>query len=389
MKRMFRRIKKIVERIIFCFFSFFPLNENRILFESEGDLSDNAYAFYDYLINNEFDRKYQLIWLTEPSFSCKGISTIPKWVHGVNLKRLFIFATTKYFIFDHNNVLSEYPRRKNQIIVNLFHGCTFKGAKGGAEVKNTEDVMLVTSDFWKPIMSRFIPCDINKIVSLGYPRNDYLFHNKNNRQVEWMKKNGWDKFCKIFLWMPTFRKSNSALLSEDYYSGITGLPLLERLEDLDELNTRLNQRNDLMVIKIHHLQMEYPVFNKKYSNIQILKDDNIIKDGLQLYQVVALTDVLITDYSSISNDYLLLNQPMIFTLDDYDQYRKYRGFSVEDPKKYFPGYHVFKKTELTHAIEEISNGKDIYLEERKKLLPLMHKYQDENSSRRIVEFLNL
>ena len=102
-----------------------------------------------------------------------------------------------------------------------------------------------------------------------------------------------------------------------------------------------------------------------------------------------LTDVLITDYSSISTDYVLLNKPIIYTLDDYEEYKNSRGFSIDDPKQYFVGYHVHNKEELFVAIGDCADGLDIYLNERNKMLPQMHTHVDGNASKRILDHLGI
>ena len=164
---------------------------------------------------------------------------------------------------------------------------------------------------------------------------------------------------------------------------------MEYNKDMIDLNSLLCDLNILLVIKIHHLQLDYETFKKDYSNVQLIKDGMLISSDVQLYQMVSMTDGLITDYSSISNDYMLLDRPMIFTLDDYEEYRASRGFSVDDPAQYFPGHHVFNKEELFKAIEDIAKGLDPYKEQRHDLLPIMHKYQDGNSCKRIVDYIGL
>ena len=84
-----------------------------------------------------------------------------------------------------------------------------------------------------------------------------------------------------------------------------------------------------------------------------------------------------------------MDKPMIFTLDDYETYRSSRGFSVDDPAQYFIGHHVYTKDELLGAIRELADGYDYYKEERKKILPIMHKYQDGNSCKRIADYVGL
>lgn len=392
MKIILRIGKKIVEDFLFRFFCLFPINEKLILFESEGDLADNSYALYDYMKKNGYFDKYRAVWIVnkdEPLINYSSYETILKWTHGVSLRRLYLLATCKYSICDHTNVLSNYKIRKNQVIVNLFHGCTFKRTKGGARIANTEKFMPVTGDFWKSIMAEFVRCDRCKVISLGYPRNDYFFSNNNEKIALWEESYSLRKYSKTILWMPTFRKSTSTNLSEDYYKGETGLPIIEVKDSLGDLNELLKKLNVILIIKVHHLQLEYQAFKGLYSNIQIIKDSQLIQFGLQLYQMVSLADVLITDYSSISNDFMLLDRPMIFTLNDYDEYRCSRGFAVDDPAQYYPGHHVFNKNDLFKAIEAVCNGEDPYKTTRRELLPVMHKFQDGNSSKRIIEYIGL
>ena len=127
----------------------------------------------------------------------------------------------------------------------------------------------------------------------------------------------------------------------------------------------------------------------KESILIIFNDEMIKQFNLQLYEFIKLTTCLITDYSSISTDYMLLNHPIIYTMDDYEEYRHSRGFSIDDPSQYFVGYQVYDKKQLSEAIQEITNGKDIYQDARMKLLPVLHSHIDGNASARILEHLGI
>ena len=76
------------------------------------------------------------------------------------------------------------------------------------------------------------------------------------------------------------------------------------------------------------------------------------------------TDALITDYSSVAIDYLLLDKPIGFTLDDFEEYRKTRGFIFEDPKKYMPGHHIYSFSDLCDFLSSVSDGYDPFWEQR-------------------------
>lgn len=117
--------------------------------------------------------------------------------------------------------------------------------------------------------------------------------------------------------MPTFRQSNSKEISEEYIDNQTGLPIFETYDSLKKFSEYLNKNNVLLVFKLHHLQADLDVFHKKFDNILILRDEDLSSDGVQLYQVVKYADIIISDYSSISIDAMVLDIPLIYTLDDY------------------------------------------------------------------------
>lgn len=101
-------------------------------------------------------------------------------------------------------------------------------------------------------------------------------------------------------------------------------------------------------------------------------------------------DALVTDYSSIATDYLLLDKPIVFTLDDYKEYTASRGgLYPENAKDYMSGYHVYTKDELEMALCEIAEGKDIYASVRHKILPEYNAYADGNSSKRILDAIGI
>ena len=136
--------------------------------------------------------------------------------------------------------------------------------------------------------------------------------------------------------------------------------LFNSLNSLKEFNDYLKKINSLVILKIHHLQKNERVFSEVYSNILFVSDENINQLGFQLYQFIPLTDALITDYSSISADYMLLNKPMIFILDDYEQYNKSRGIIPDNAKELWTGDQVYTIDELINAMNDIVSGKDKY-----------------------------
>ena len=156
--------------------------------------------------------------------------------------------------------------------------------------------------------------------------------------------------------------------------------------DIINLDKILEKNDILLVIKIHPMA----VFKKcEYKNIIIMDNTDIISRGVRLYEFVKEFDALITDYSSIYCDYLLLNRPIGFTLDDYSKYQNNRGFVFENFIEYMPGHHLYTIKDMYEFINDIASGKDFYKTDRDKVLPVFCKYIDGENCRRLAEFVGL
>ena len=94
--------------------------------------------------------------------------------------------------------------------------------------------------------------------------------------------------------------------------------------------------------------------------------------GIWLYEMVGVCDALISDYSSIAVDFMLLDRPLGYVLTDLECYRETRGFVFENPEEYMPGAKLYDLSDLENFVCDISEGKDPFKEERRKLLPAMH-----------------
>ena len=379
--------------VAYKLFCILPINEKRILFESDGDLCDNAFALYEYIHAHAGKECFDIVWFVydveaakkrmppETHFICKDLKkTI--------IKKAYFMATCRWYIYDHINFLDK-RKRKGQIVVYLSHGCGFKAVNPQKGYVSNIDRCYVTGKMYIPLLAKSQACSTDVVKDLGYPRLDYFFKPISEKQEVIARYFGLKNYRKVLLWMPTFRKSIREDLSETYFDSLTGLPLLEQEGQLREFDRFLQENNCLCLLKIHHLQAELPTFKKRFSNLLILDDEMIAEQGLQLYQVICLTDVLITDYSSVSNDYLLLNKPIIYTLDDYEKYKASRGFKIDDPIKYYVGHHAYNQTDLHADIAEILKKGDVYREDRKKTISEMHTFTDGNASERISRDLGL
>lgn len=389
-------IKKIINTLILkiqifyenvirrMFFYNASVISNVIVFESEGDYCDNARALYEYMIDKGYNNKYCIIWIVNDVLKYREIN---KGINNVtfisrNNKHLFnlikfykLIGKAKYFFFTHPYWFNY--RKQDQVVINLWHGTPLKS--GGRDLSNIYDYAIVPSKNVISWFKKFIGVKDNQIIISGNPRNDLLFENKGviSKVIDFKEGE------KVFLLMPTFRQSqymkDSDIINPFVIQGI------DSEEKLWKFNDFLKKNNIKLLIKIHHLQLTDFIKDSKLSNIIYLQDKDLNEKNVQLYNFVGECDVLLTDYSSIYFDYLLLDRPIGFLIADIDDYKKNRGFIVDNPEDYMPGEKIRNLNDLYMFFEDILNGKDKYKDERKKILNYTNKYKTGNSRERILK----
>lgn len=220
-----------------------------------------------------------------------------------------------------------------------------------------------------------------RFLSTGYPRNDILFGwpEKNSTAYKLSQlnvdigtigkvKNAMGIGKIICLYAPTYRKN----MTSPFDSVI----------DLDALSDFAVRHNLLIVLKLHPVVQGRGNFHG-YPNI-------VTYDSLgDIYPLMPLCDILITDYSSIYFDYLLLNRPIVFFPYDLGNYLE------EDSDMYFdydgmtPGPKCRTQEELENELEKIisKEGPDDYAATRQRVSAFTHDYQDNRSSHRLIKEL--
>jgi hypothetical protein len=232
---------------------------------------------------------------------------------------------------------------------------------------------ITTSMLSSSIISKDFGIDYGKFRILGFSRNDNLFDLRDSVLIHnEIKKTAGIGFEKMILYVPTFRDYEK---SETNSRNIFGYEA-----DYALLSKTLEEHNCLLIGKLHPWQNKKIIKPDRYKNIHILQPT----DKLGLYDLMPVSDALITDYTSAYFDYLLLDKPVIFNFYDLEKYRAVRGFSYEPIEFFCAGEIVVSFEMLIRSISNVlKNNEDMFKEQRRRITPLFNKYSDNNSSARI------
>ncbi len=329
-----------------------PKNPKKVVFYSNLGFRDNVLAMYEYFIKNKLNEDYKIIVATND----EKPEDLPKNVKYTSLfKGFFSFLTAKYCFYS----FGKYPIKpaKSQRVVNLWHGMPLKSVGRlckGAEKddQNFFSHIIATSPFFADIMKKAFGARDNQIILTPQPRCDEILVNAPT--PDFLRQ-----FDKVFVWMPTVYSSKKVGLSDGDYGDIN--PFNEAF--ILRLNEFLKEKNSVLVIKPHPMDDAKALENK--SNVLYIDECFLKQEKLSIYTVLKESDALITDFSSIFIDYVNLDKPIAFILENLESYKKSRGFVLKDAEKLMCGAMVKSKEDLICFFSDVINHNDEYKEKRR------------------------
>lgn len=370
---MKEKLKKIIYKRL-------PL-KNRIVFESNPEFSCNALPVFEEMVRRGIRDKYEIYWLVEDKDKYEHDNSGNKYLnyveHGFEeLKKKYILATSKALIFTNR---FQVKHKDEQLVINLMHGSPVKRTPDYCE-NDTCDYVITESSFFNEVISEGSNVPINKMVSLGFPRTDIL-----GRKHESKEKLGVTN-KRIIVWMPTFRKNKN---SDMMYGAETklGVPLLETAQAFKDLNQELVDNNVELIIKLHPVEDTSGMELLSYSNIMFISDKALKDLGLSAYKLLADSDALLTDYSSVYYDYLLVDKPIGLVTDNLDEFTEKIGFYYGDFKSFIKGTYIETLDEFISFIRDIGKGIDRDKDSRKWAIERYCEFTDFNSTKRVVDFI--
>lgn len=323
-----------------------PKKEQRVSIISFPDFDDQTRGILSFL-----DSKEVIILVSkEPKF-------IPHWIgKNVCIKKKNSFLgiwklLTSSSIFFTHGIFYGFKKisHNRQKITNMWHGMPLKkmGLLDNQSIMPDSHFIYSTSKFFQKIMADVFGKKEDDILISGLPRNNILTKPITNIALQSFQK----RFENICVWLPTYRKSNTAEARED--GDIVSIFCFENF-DAKKLNDILVSQNTIVIIKPHPMAV-IDQEEISYSNIMIINEDWLFENDLTLYELLGASNMLWTDFSSVFVDYLLTNNPILFLMPDLDSYTNNRGLSFNLSEINLPGKVVLTQEDFFNSIQSINS----------------------------------
>ena len=382
LKRAIRKLERIFGGLVYrlC-----PIDETLFVFQSEGDFWDNARALYEYMISRKMNERYRLVWLVnEPDLYARFLAKNVEFMEYGSLKirsmlrEQKIMRTARYFFFTHGGYRES---RRGQTVVNLWHGgVVMKAFNGTPVLYRTFDFQCSPSVAAAERMRLFTGARKEQVIINGDCRQDYLFSDCDGKVKSFLGE-GYDAYV---LGMPTFKKTRTWTDAE---TTPWILPLIKTKEQFVRLNSYCKDASVLLVLKVHHLEDTSFIDAESLSNVRVIKDDDLQEADIQLYELIGKTDALLTDFSSVAYDYMLLDRPIGYMVSEMQDYT--RGFIIENIMDEMAGEKLCSLEDLEKFIRDVKTGRDSYKAERKVLADRFFTYKKDGNCERLLKILGI
>lgn len=338
-------------------------------------------AIHEELLRTKKD--YKGVWVLENEYTDVPKGTIV--VKPNTIRYYYYLAKAKYFI-NNGNFPDFYEKRQGTIHLQTWHGTPLKrlgydispDSPSYQENNSPElirrnkrwDYLIGPNQYTSEILQRAFGFN-NKMLDVGYPRNDVLYKHKNTDRVNEIKKKlGIDEDKKIVLYAPTWRDS-------DFHGGQSNQPYKLKF-DIEQFKKEFSDTH-VLLLRLHY---------RDASRLSIsLSDKTIINASFydDIQELYLIADTLITDYSSVMFDYANLKRPMIFYCYDYLKYKGEMRGCYFNFASVAPGPIVFDEKQLFESITCSDTFTEIYSKEIEQFYNKFCSWEDGNATSRVIK----
>ena len=361
----------------------------RIVFMSQPDFACNPYTLWKYVVDNT---DFETAWivkkinsyevLRERGIKCAVYDTI----------EFYEIISAADIIIQNSYTYLNITKRDDQLLVNLWHGSGVKAhdyydhnlnPRHVIKLKNyfnKVDLMCVHSLDDRFKLSAMLHFDLRKMYVTGQPRLDCVASSNGKRKIEELFGESINQYQNLIFFAPSYRSNMSCHAGKIYSDNIF------RLDDFDNdlLNEFLVKNNAAIVYKLHPI--EQTAFQGRTFLMSErcfeLTDNILFEHDIRYGELLNAFDVMISDYSSIAYDFLVLNRPIVYLLPDFDEYKNAKGFVFNNIDTYMPGEKVYTFNALLTALTNAFNNPDEYKKERENVILNRFDYTDQKSTER-------
>jgi len=236
-----------------------------------------------------------------------------------------------------------------------------------------------TSEFISDFQETSLRIGRHKHIVTGYPRNDALLHPTSEMRELWGAYLGNLRPLKVVLYAPSWRHGREAARFFPFGDF-----------DVSALVEYLRSRALLLLLRPHPNDAQAFPAMMTYLN-QLSTDPDVIRVASHealpdVHSVLPFIDILVSDYSSLYHDFLLLDRPMMFVPYDYEEYNRHNGFHY-DYMANLPGPAISTMAEFIGDLEMLLEGQDGFGERRLSLAGRVHAFRDARSCERVASLI--
>lgn len=365
-------LKYLAQYLVYPFSFLVPRSRKKIAFGSfRGAFDGNAKYLFIEMSSGDRD----VVWLSQSRKTVELVRSLglrAEWVFS--LKGAWRALRSKYWLINAYTSDILWAFSGGATVINLWHGVgikraeynvkagplydryirkTFKESYYHPEAYRKPDYLITASDFQTEFFMKTFRIPQSRCIKCGYPRSRILVCSEKEREahikayepestsqlIEKIKS-----YSQAWIYMPTWRDSQREIFAQNM--------------DLGRLNEALARKNALLLLKPHPNTIVGDL--GAYPNIMLMDS------SADVYPMLPYTDVLVTDYSSVLYDYLLMDgKKAVLYIYDAAQYVRDRDFAYPFDEN-VTGQKAYDFEQLLEAIVE--GPKPVDPEARKSLI---------------------
>lgn len=375
MLRILKELRFICILSLFYLFRVLRIQNNRIVVCNVWGFGDNAKYVTEELVKRkiETNQNYEIIFIANHPGTADAPAQV-KVLKTNSIGAILALATAKVWV-DNNRKENYIRKRKGQYYIQTWHGGIalkkierdYADSLGSKYITNAKrdsamaDLFVSNSSFCTKLYQNSFWYQ-GEILECGSPRNDILLNPDLGKHTEIRTKLGVKTNVRIAVYAPTYREDNNV---EPYKL------------DFNKLLACIKNKFGgewIIAVRLH------PLVSEQSSFIQYSSDILNASHYRDIYELMAVSNLLITDYSNIMFEFSFMKKPVFLYAADEEEYTRDRGFYFDYST--LPFDRAKTQDKLTEYLEQY-NEED-YQERVKAFLDTLTIYESGNASEQVV-----